>query len=251
MAISSPSPERHGRPAHGLTDSLIALAGTPDDESSVPALLRTITQLTADLLPPVTYASMTIHHKDSYATVAMSSELALAVDEAQYADDAGPCLDTLRTGTPIVAPQIDATVRWPRFREVAHRLGLRASVSIPLFAGRGGPIAALNLYGHDRAMMAPLSAVILETYKAFPENGGLAYLDGLASGEHQLVHGLVGAFAVRATIQRALGVIMTEEHTTPDFAYAILRSRAAATTSSLTAVAESVLTGVGDEPRPA
>jgi hypothetical protein len=45
-------------------------------------------------------------------------------------------------------------------------------------------------------------------------------------------------------------MIMASEHTNADFAYAILRSRAAATALSLTAAAGSVLTGAGDEQRP-
>jgi hypothetical protein len=222
---------------------LIALAGTPDDDSSVPALLRSIVQLAADLQPPVSYASTTVHGKDSYATVAMSSAVALAVDEAQYADDSGPCLDALRTGEPTAVPRIDATMRWPSFRDAAGRLGLRASLSIPLFAGRGTPIAALNLYGHDTRTMAPLSVAVLAAFERIGQDDADALLDGLEPGPLHLVNGLIGAFEVRATIQRALGVIMAMEETSADFAYAILRSRAAATALSLTAAAESVLIG--------
>ncbi len=41
-------------------------------------------------------------------------------------------------------------MRWPGFRDTAYRLGLHTSLSIPLFAGRGEPIAALNLYDPTR-----------------------------------------------------------------------------------------------------
>ena len=47
---------------------------------------------------------------------------------------------------------------WPGFREAATAMGLHASLSIPLFAGSGAPIAALNLYSHDLLAMAPLNA---------------------------------------------------------------------------------------------
>jgi hypothetical protein len=230
---------------------LIALAGTPDDESNVTALLGSITQFAADLLPPVSYASMTVHDQQAYTTVAMSSEVALAVDEAQYADQAGPCLDALQTSEPIVFPRMDASMKWPRFRAAAHQLGLRASLSIPLFAGRGIPIAALNLYGHDTATMAPLSTAVLATFTSSSEHNAEAPLEGLGSGPLQLVDGLIGGLEVRATIQRALGVIMAAEHTNDDFAYTILRSRAAATALSLTAAAYSVLRRAGDEQKPA
>jgi hypothetical protein len=251
VAVPFTSPPRPDRPGRGLANDLIALAGTPDDESSVPALLQSITQFAADLLPPVSYASMTVHDKQSYTTVAMSSAVALAVDEAQYADKAGPCLDALQTSEPTTFPRVDASMNWPRFRAAAHQLGLRASLSIPLFAGRGVSIAALNLYGHDTATMAPLSTAVLATFKNSTEDNPEPLLEDLGPGPLQLVDGLIGALGVRATIQRALGVIMAVEHTDDDFAYAILRSRAAATALSLTAAAYSVLRRAGDEQKPA
>jgi len=244
---SRPRPEQPGR---DLADDLIALAGTPDDDSTVPAMLKSITQSAADLLPPVSYASVTVHDDDTYATVAMSSDLALAVDEAQYADQAGPCLETLRTDEPTALPRIDATVRWPGFRAEAMRLGLRASLSIPLFAGRGTPIAALNLYGHDTDTMAPLIAAVLATFENSTDVGAEPKLVDLEPGPLALVGGLIGAFSVRADIQQALGVLMATEHTSADGAYAILRSRAAATNVSLTVVADSLLAKAGDEDRP-
>jgi hypothetical protein len=229
---------------------LTALAGTPDDDSSVPALLRSITQFAADLLPPVSYASMTVHNKDSFTTVAMSSEVALAVDEAQYAENAGPCLDALRTSAPTAVPRIDNMVEWPRFRTEARGLGLRASLSIPLFAGRGETIAALNLYGQDTEAMAPLSAAVLAVFESSSEDGAGTEFDDLGPGPRQLVNGLLGAFRVRAQIQRAIGVIIAADRTNADFAYAILRSRAAADALTLTATSASVLSSASDE-RPA
>jgi hypothetical protein len=236
-------------PGGSLADDLIALAGTPDEEPGVPALLRSITQFAADLLQPVSYASMTVQHQSSYATVAMSSEIVLAIDEAQYEDGVGPCLEALQTHSPTVVPRIDATVRWPGFRDMAFRLGLRASLSIPLFAGRGTPIAALNLYGHDVATMATLSAAVVAAYERSPQGGVDPDQHGLGPRADELVNGLIGAFAVRATIQQALGILMAAERTDADGAYEILRSRATASALSLTAAAGSILNQAGDEPR--
>ena len=53
---------------------------------------------------------------------------------------------------------------WPRFRDVAAGLGLQASLSIPLSAGRGDVVAALNLYGHDMIAMATLGSRVLSLY---------------------------------------------------------------------------------------
>jgi hypothetical protein len=247
LATPSTSATRPNQPDRGLADGLIALAGTPDDASNVPDMLRSIAQLAADLLPQVNYASMTVQQEDNFTTVAMSSEVALAVDEAQYTDQAGPCLDALRTSRPTALPHIDTTVSWPRFRETAYQLGLRASLSIPLFAGRGLPIAALNLYSRDSTAMAPLCAAVVEVFHRSPTDGLDPEPLGLGAGGVQLLEGLIGAFAVRAKIQQALGVIMASERRNADLAYATLRSRAAGSTLSLMTAANAVLASTGEQ----
>jgi hypothetical protein len=235
-----PAPSRP--PDHGvLADSLIGLAGTADDDSTVGGRLTTITQLAADLLDPVAFASVTRQDEGRYSTVAVSSELALAVDEAQYADNAGPCLDALEGGAPKSAPRIDATMIWPGFRYAAYKLGLCSSLSIPLFAGRGLPVAALNLYGRDPATMAPLSAAVLAAYDEAPDPRTPGSPDDLCRGARDLIAGLIGAFAVRDTIQQAIGMIISERRTNADLAYALLRTWAAETTGSLVGTAERIL----------
>jgi hypothetical protein len=245
--VTRSQPPEHARPPgrSGLADSLITLAGTADDDSTVGARLVTITQLSADLLDPVAFASVTRQDEGKYSTVAVSSELALAVDEAQYAQNAGPCLDTLDGGSPTSVPRIEATMIWPGFRDAAYRLGLRSSLSIPLFAGRGLPVAALNLYGHDPAAMAPLSAAVLAAYDEGPEGRTPGPREDLCPGCQELIAGLVGAFAIRATIQQAIGMIIAERRTNADLAYALLRSQAAATAGSLIRAATAVVADDG------
>lgn len=226
-----------------LADSLIELAGTDDDDPAVGVLLTTIVQLAADLLDPVAFTSVTREYESRYSTVAVSSALALAVDEAQYADSAGPCLDALDSGAPTSVPRIDTTMSWPGFRDAAYQLGLRSSLSIPLFAGRGLPTAALNLYGHDPATMAPLSAAVLTTFDDSDLGRTTDPPEELGPGAGELVAGLAGAFAVRATIQQAIGMIIAERQTNADLAYGLLRSLTAATKASLVEVAMAVIAG--------
>jgi hypothetical protein len=232
----------NGASSHGhLTGCLVTLAGTPDDDSSIPVQLRSITQLAADLLPTVAYTSITGVHEGAYTTVAMSTTAALAVDEAQYADRTGPCLEALDGGSPQYVPRIDTTMKWPGFRQAAHRLGLHTSLSIPVFAGRGTPIAALNLYGRDPESMAPMGAAVLAVYDGAADSDLGASADDLGAGVGALIRGLAGAFGVRARIQQALGMIMQSEGTGADAAYTTLRLRAVAGNCTLTAAAATVL----------
>jgi hypothetical protein len=245
--MKTPRPPTRPDPVLGpLAQSLIALAGIPDDASTVDEQLVLIARLAADRIAAVDYASVTAVREDAYTTVAASSELAVAVDEAQYAEQAGPCLEPLHTGTPAPVPDITATMAWPGFRDQAFKIGLRASVSVPLFAGSGEPVAVLNLYAHDAAAMAPLTEAVWKVYQPHPatRGGELADLD---PGAAELMAGLAEAFAVRATIQQAVGVIMARQGVGAFDAYLGLRARAAETGSSLTTTAAALIQQLSDQ----
>jgi hypothetical protein len=142
---------------------------------------------------------------------------------------------------------------WPGFREAATSMGLHASLSIPLFAAAGTPIAALNLYSHDLLAMAPLNAWVWTVYTtdqaAHPQTDPLL----VDTGGADLVAGLIAAFEVRAMIQRAIGVVMADEHCSAKDAYLTLRIRAAQAGTSLTGVATALqphLPRADGEPHP-
>ena len=222
-----------------LADALVTLASTPDDHSGVEDQLVTIAQLTAQRVAAVSYASVTARREGAYSTVAASNDIAVAVDQAQYAEQAGPCLEIFETARPLFVPDVAATMRWPGFRDTAYRLGLHTSLSVPLFAGRGEPVAALNLYGHDGTTMAVLTAAVWAAYDDTAPAGPMTA--GLDPGGTELVEGLTGAFQVRALIQQAIGIVIAEQHSTPGGAYATLRLRAADSEASLLDVANAVI----------
>ena len=241
MATSSPPPATQPHePQSRLTATLSTLAGTPDNNTRIDELLITIARLTADVVEPVSYASVTANRAGAPTTVAASSKLAYDVDLAQYADRAGPCLDALSDAKPVDVPDVAAVMAWPGFRDTAWRLGLRASLSIPLFAASGGPIAALNLYAHDREPMAALTRQVWAVYHtgARQDHG---QLPTVADGSQQLLAGLTAAFDIRALIQQALGTIMARRRVTADTAYLLLRARAAETGATLLAAATTAI----------
>ncbi len=225
-----------------LRHRLVDLAGKPDDSPTVPADLGIIAQLAADWITAVSYASVTSVVPGGYATVAATSELARAVDEAQYADGSGPCLDAVTDERVTEVPDISATMAWPGFRETALQLGLQASLSIPLFAGRGTPVAGLNLYCHHPSAMRPLSAAVGSAFGLGqqPDPGVKSHLD---DGAKNLVAGLIGAFAVRAVIQQAIGVIMALNAHGPEEAYGTLRRQAVDADLALPDAAARVISG--------
>jgi hypothetical protein len=237
-AEDRPNPDASG-PA-SLAGTLVALASTADDASIVDVHLERVARLVADTITAVDYASITASRGQGYTTVAASSDLARAVDQAQYADEDGPCLHSLESAAPVGVPDIAATMSWPGFHHAAHELGLHASLSIPLFAGSGVPIAVLNLYGRDTAGMAPLIAGARNLYTGQPPPPG-SRPNGMDTGAQQLLAGLARAFTVRDTIQQAFGVLMARDHCSPAEAYRHLRLRAAETGTSLGDTATAVI----------
>jgi hypothetical protein len=208
-----------------LRDRLVTLAGTPDDSARVGSDLIIVAQLAANRVTAIDFASVTSKIAGVYATVAASSDLAVAVDQAQYADEAGPCLEALEAGYPTAVPDIAATMSWPGFRDTAVRFGLQASLSVPLFAGSGTTIAALNLYGRDPDAMKKLTTAV---WAAFEPGDGAGSADAtLDAGGREFTAGLIGALALRDRIQQAVGILMGYGRTGSERAYLELRMRAA------------------------
>ena len=240
MVTRGEQPSATYRHARGpLTECVVELAGMPDDSPRLDARLVSIARLTTDLVAAVSYASVTARREGAYTTVAASSEVAVAVDAAQYAEQSGPCLETLDVGSITAVGDIGATMIWPGFRDTAFALGLRASLSIPLFAGRGDCVAALNLYGHDPTTMATLTAAVWSTYEL--GSGLPGPEDCLDTGGTDLVAGLAGAFVIRALIQQAVGIVLADREGNADAAYLLLRMRAAESGTSLLDTAKSVI----------
>jgi hypothetical protein len=226
-----------------LAAALTALAGTPDHASTVDSQLRSIARLAAGRVGAAGYASITALRGTSPTTVAVSDELVRAVDEAQYLDGDGPCLRALATGEPVAVPDTAGTVQWPRFHEEAPRLGLYASVSVPLYAGRGEAVAVLNLYGRDRIAMAPVLAGICAVHgQPVGDVGGLDDPDLLDEGGRELVAGYAEALSIRATIRLALSVIMNDYRCTAEDAYVSLCLSAGEAGTDLAATAATMIT---------
>lgn len=242
MAPPDSFPETDPPIRGALATAMICLAGTPDHSSSLDFQLMMIARLTADRVTAARYASITALRGPEYITVAMSHELVLAVDEAQYADGTGPCLDALDTGTPVGVPDTAATVRWPGFHAIAAEMGLEASVSVPLYAGRGNAIAALNVYSHDRVAMAPLIAGIsaVHGHPSMPTRETI-HPGRLDPGARELISGYAEALAIRTAVRFAIDLISIETNCDAEDAYLSLCIQAQESGTDLAEVATALI----------
>ncbi|MFI7602435.1 GAF domain-containing protein [Actinoplanes sp. NPDC049681] len=78
------------------------------------------------------------------------------IEDLQISLDQGPCLDSVRSRTPVLVENLadsGATVRWPAFTAEARHRGVAAMFAFPILVG-GAPVAVLDLC---RASPGPLS----------------------------------------------------------------------------------------------
>jgi hypothetical protein len=214
MVVDNPYPSIRGPLLTGLRN----LAGSPEYLSTIESQLWAIVRLAANRVSVAAYASVASLRDESDVVVAVGDELVRAVDGGT-----GPVADT--------------TIHWPGFHQQAPRLGLTASVSVPLHTGCGQPVAVLNVYGRNPSAMMPLIGAIC-TVRGLVLEGAPSLTD---SGGQELVAGYAEALAVRDRIHRAVAAIMKEDRGTADDAYLTLCIHAAHSGTDLAAAAAAFL----------
>jgi hypothetical protein len=225
-----------------LAEALAALAETPDEAPDLDRQLAVLARLTVDRVAAADFVSVTALHRGSYTSVAVSSELIRAVDEVQYSEGDGPCIDALQQGSPVAATDSAVLVRWPGFGREALRLGIGATVSVPLFTASGAAVAALNVHSRDRAAVAPL---IDGVWAIFDSDRGRprAWPELSDDGGRQLLAGFAEAVTVRDMIQWALHVLMHRHGDSISQAYRRLIAMSADSGLSVRTVARTFLPG--------
>ncbi len=190
----------------------------------VEAVLPLLTATALHVVPAAVGAGITIPGSDgSLATAAGTDPLVERADALQYELDEGPCLDAWRQRRYIVADDLSAEKRWPRWAPLAAELGLRSVASAGLVAGEAA-VGAIKLYSTrpaafdeaDRAalvLFAAQAAILVNSAETFQRAGHL-------SEDVQV------ALRERDTVTRATGLIMGREKVPEDRAFSYLMSRA-------------------------
>ncbi len=112
--------------------------------------LQDLAALARDAVPGCATASVTVLHNGTPGTMASTDPRARGVDEEQYGQGSGPCLDAMRDRSPVSVDDYQGEVRWPPVAQESLRLGIRSSLSLPLQQGFE-VLGALNMYGEAPA----------------------------------------------------------------------------------------------------
>jgi hypothetical protein len=177
------------------------------------ATLRQITTAAVELLPDVSYSSISVLRSDgTLSTAAPTDDLLIRLDAEQYRLQEGPCYEAATNPAHVVSHDLGADERFPRFGPAAVAEGIRAQVGARLFDTPKSK-GALNLYSTRVGAFDDLESLsALFTHQA-----------GQAIAYAQHIGTLEEAVRSRTLIGEAVGIVMERYDLNDERAFAFLK----------------------------
>ncbi|MCK8436591.1 GAF and ANTAR domain-containing protein [Streptomyces sp. D2-8] len=188
---------------------------------------------------------VTLQRRGRPLTVVSTGEVADKLDEKQYGQDDGPCLQALRTGRIVHVPEMLEESRWGPYPRFAADLGVRSSMSLPIPA-HSHTAGALNFYATDPDAFTDSDRHALKLSTA-QVGGGIALAQRLADAE-DFARDLQTALASRRVIDQAIGSVMQQQQCTEEEAFDLLRRLSQQTNLKLHDVCTRLLTDIAGRP---
>ncbi|MGH8891431.1 MAG: GAF and ANTAR domain-containing protein [Acidothermaceae bacterium] len=212
----------------------------------VETFLGNTARLATAVVEPPAFCGITLQRGSHPITVAHSDPRAAAVDETQYEQAEGPCLQALSTGELVEVCDLATESRWPRYTARAlSEQGVRSSLSLPLVVD-GVSTGALNLYCLTANAFGAADGARAQ---AFTQHAAAALTVVLREARHaQLDDDLRQALASRAVIDQAIGVLMAQQRCDPDTAFGLLRAASQHRNRKLREIAIDLVAGVSGVP---
>jgi ANTAR domain/GAF domain len=175
-------------------------------------------------IPYADAVSITVLSWPDARTAASTHEQALQLDHQQYASGRGPCLEAALQRTPVRAVIGEEHHRWPEFVDAAQRVGIRASLSVPLLIGgldqEQELVGSLNIYSHTASAFDPFDAQLMRLYTVA---AGQAITNaGRWQHSRETVTQLETALLSRSDIDMAKGALIALHGCEPGEAFARL-----------------------------
>jgi hypothetical protein len=175
--------------------------------SGLDTLLRDLTDRAVQAVSGAAACSITVRRADRLLTLAGSSGLPSGLDQRQYENGSGPCVEAAETGIEQYAADLEAETRWPTYTEYALSAGVRCVLAIPI-AIEGERGAALNLYGTEPGALGRGK----DAARAFAARVGDAVDVALrVERRRESAADVRTALLSRSVIDQAIGILMAQE----------------------------------------
>jgi GAF domain-containing protein len=203
-------------PAEDTTGEILALAGVALAHENVDDALREICRIAVRAVRNADGATLTTFSASGPEAVAASSEWAKQLDEMQYDEHEGPCIDAARAGLIFRVRDVRSEPRWPSYMPRAREQGALSMISLPMTV-ETKMIGALDVYSRTVDAFGSEEVSIAEIIAG---HASLAtQVAATLHGHRKLAEHLHLAMASRATIDQAKGIIMATVGCAPDTAF--------------------------------
>ncbi len=217
-------------------DGLARLLLTEENTQSV---LQRVVDLVVQVMPAGAEASVTLVRDHRPTTAASTGSRALQLDETQYEQGHGPCLDAALHGQVMVIDDGRTEARWPEYLPAFLRYGALSSLAVPVPVPTVQSAAGLNIYAPEAGAFTDRhrdAAAQLAAYAAVALSNVDALQDARGQAEHLRV-----AMASRAAIEQAKGILMERHRLTPDQAFRLLAEASMQTNRKVRDLAEDLV----------
>ncbi|MDQ0983060.1 GAF and ANTAR domain-containing protein [Streptomyces sp. V2I9] len=210
-----------------MTDDGALTPGPPDlvslllDTDTLDDFLRALARSTLLMSPTADGCGVTLERQGRPLTVASAGTSAPPLDEAQYGQDDGPCLEALREGHEVSVGDMREESRWNGYPAFAVASGTLSSLSLPI-AAHSHTAGALNLYSPKEHGFADADLGALRALAA--QATGAVELAQRLADTRTFTADLEAALQSRAVIDQAAGIVMQQRRCTSEEALRILRT---------------------------
>jgi GAF domain-containing protein len=201
------------------TDAFSELGRIKLSDTDLNGVLTKIAELARRTIPGAEDVSVTLVRGDGAHTAAFTGVLALTLDEWQYKQGRGPCLDAAQGAAVVSVPDTSTEDRWPEWASAARGQGAYSSLSIGLPV-QEAVVGALNIYGAKPQAFDDDAVALAQTFAGY---AAVAMANAhLYDSTANLAQHMQTAMESRAVIEQAKGIIMGERRCTAEEAFAIL-----------------------------
>lgn len=212
----------------------------------VDVALHRVANLAVSFLPSCDACGVSMVTGGSVSTRVATDPMAERVDAHQYATGEGPCLEAVRTGSPIRVDSLAGERRWPRFVPRALEEGVVSSYSVPLKVN-DQTVGALNLYSRTMSFHQADESIVA----MFVSQAAVAVANTQTYQRmRDMIDQLNEALSSRDVIGQAKGILMARERCSAEEAFDILRSTSQARNLKLRDIAQSVIDSVPRQTTP-
>jgi GAF domain-containing protein len=213
-------------------------------DQSMNQMLTQVAGLARQVIRGAEDISITVVEHRKPRSVAFTGRLAVMLDERQYEDGYGPCVDAARTGRVIEIPDTARDTTYPHFSSLAARQGIRRTLSVGM-PTRHEISAGMNVYvGTDPGPFSQETrdiAVTFASYASIAILNATLYHDRVEESDQ-----IRTAMASRAEIEQAKGIIMRDHRCTAEEAFEMLRNESAREHRKLRDIARTIVVNAKD-----